>query len=218
MPLASIWVPTSTSASPAAKRSSRRRWPSRPRVVSRSKRSRRRPSSSFSSCSITRWVPAPKGLKAVEPQWEQRSPISARWSHQWQRNHWGPSLRPWTVSATSQFGQSTTSPQLRQLRKLLWPRRGTSSTACSPRSARLPRRCIRGRLIRRRWPSSSSNRMSTKRTGGRGRPPMRSGRRSNSVVAAGPWQVCQVSSDGVALPSTRRAPLRRARCRATSRA
>ena len=47
---------------------------------------------------------------------------------------------------------------------------------------------------------------------------MRSGSRSSWLEGGSAWQLSQDSSEGVALPSTSRAPLSRARSRATSRA
>ncbi|MNL61675.1 hypothetical protein D3C87_1856310 [compost metagenome] len=72
-PLATIWVPMSTSASPAAKTLRMRWWEPLRVVVSRSSRMIRASGKRVAAASATCWVPAPKCLMYGLLQLGQRS-------------------------------------------------------------------------------------------------------------------------------------------------
>ena len=75
----------------------------------------------------------------------------------------------------SQRSHLTTYPQLRQLTKVLYPRRLRNSMACRPARRHSPSRSISSWLKMERFPASSSRRMSTTVTFGRGSPRTRRG-------------------------------------------
>ena len=151
-------------------------------------------------------MPAPARDSVVEPHSTQAPGSGSAWAQWWQTSR---PLWRWTISETSQLGQSQWCPQERQVsqgakpRRLiitiaLAPARRTSSSASQVAACRGPER-------------GSAERMSSTSTGGRRRPSTRRGSSTRGSSS-------QDSGRGVAVPATSTAPHSAARWRATARA
>ena len=111
------------------------------------------------------------------------------------------------MSEMLQRGHCQTSPQSGHWRKAAKPRRLSRSSACSPRASVASDGRRRAPPTRRAAPvpvAFGATRRSTSSTGGSGRAPIRSGSRSSRRRRSARTIV---SSDGVALPRTRRGAL-----------
>ena len=161
-----------------------------------------RSASSASTCS----VPAPARESVVEPHSPQTAGSGSEWAQWWQTRR---PLWRWTISETSQLGQSQWRPQERQVSQGAKPRRLIITIALAPAARTSP---SASRVAGCSGPPRGSvARMSRTSTGGMPRPSTRRGssRRGSSS---------QVSGRGVAVPATSTAPHSRARWRATARA
>ncbi len=102
-PLATIWVPTRTALSASSKRARMRAWAPRSAAVSESRRKTGIGSSLSASNASIHSVPAPARESVVEPHSVQARGAGSAWAQWW---HTRRPLWRWTISETSQLGQS----------------------------------------------------------------------------------------------------------------